>query len=105
MRIDPKSAYGHSNLAWLRSTCRDEKFRDAKRVVQSATTACDLTRWEDPNMLDILAAAYAETGASELAAKWQSRAIELTKDEQTKEDYRLRLRLYQQKKPFRAGPG
>ena len=104
LRIDPVDPYGHSYLAWLRSTCPDEKFRDGKQAVQSATTACELTRWQDPNMLDILAAAYAETGAFDVAVKWESRAIELEKDEQSQKECRSRLRLYQQKKPYRAGP-
>ena len=102
VRVDPKDADGHANLAWLRSTCPNEKFRDGKQAVQSATNACELTQWRDPNMLDILATAHAETGAFDLAVKWESRAIELEKYEQTKKDYRSRLRLFQQKKPYRA---
>ena len=54
-------------------------------------------------MLDILAAAYAETGEFDLAVKWRLRAIELEKYEQAKKECRSRLRLYQQKKPYSEG--
>ena len=48
-----------------------------------------------------LAAAYAEMGDFDSAIKWQSKAIELLSDEKTKEDFRSRLKLYQEKKPYR----
>jgi len=35
--------------------------------------------------------------------KWQTRAIELVSDGKDKEDYRARLKLYQDKKPYRDG--
>jgi hypothetical protein len=33
--------------------------------------------------------------------KWQSKAIELDKDEAAKDEHRSRLKLYQAKKPYR----
>jgi hypothetical protein len=33
--------------------------------------------------------------------KWESKAIELLTDEKVKEKYRSRLKLYQEKKPYR----
>jgi len=63
--------------------------------------------------LDALAAACADAGDFASAVKWQSKAIKLLKhddwqsnmieafkDEQPKNDYRVRLKLYQQKKPY-----
>ncbi len=40
-------------------------------------------------------------GDFDSAVKWQSKAIELLSDEKTKEDFRSRLKLYQEKKPYR----
>ena len=52
-------------------------------------------------MLDTLAAAFAESGDFASAVKWQSTAIEVrVNDNQTKADYRTRLKLYEQKKPY-----
>ena len=52
-------------------------------------------------MLDTLAAAYAESGDFDSAAKWQAKAIELESDEKEKADFQARLQLYKDKKPFR----
>ena len=47
-----------------------------------------------------LAAAYAESGDYDAAVTWQSKAIELLTDEEEKEDFRTRLELYREKKPY-----
>jgi serine/threonine-protein kinase len=55
-----------------------------------------------PEPLAALAAANAETDHFEEAVKWQTKAIELIKDEKTKKEARQRLELYQAGKPYRA---
>jgi tetratricopeptide (TPR) repeat protein len=74
--------------------------RTIKLVIEYATKACELTDWKKPEYLNTLAAAYAEAGDFDAAVKWQSKAIELLTDEKKKEDYRTRLKLYQEKKPY-----
>ncbi len=101
IRLDPKSAEAHGNRAWLWATCPVAKYRDGKRAVQSATKACELLKWQEPIGPAILAAAYAEVGDFDAAVKWQSKAITLLSDNKTKEDFRSRLKLYQQKKAYR----
>ena len=76
IRLDPKDAPAYNNRAWLWATCPDAKYRDGKKAVQSATTACELSEWKGPNNLDTLAAANAEVGDFDSAVKWQSQAIE-----------------------------
>jgi tetratricopeptide (TPR) repeat protein len=102
VRLDPNHDYAYRSRASLRTTCPDAKYRDGKKAVQSATTACELSEWKGPDALDILAAAHAEAGAFEPAVKWESRAIELVSDDEARENYRNRLELYRQKKPYRA---
>ena len=80
----------------------DPRFRDGKRAVQTATKACELTYWKDAMILDTLAAAHAESADFESARKWQSKAIELLTDLSEKDDFKKRLKLYQENKPFRG---
>ena len=54
--------------------------------------------------MNTLAAACAEAGDFDAAVQWQSKAIELLSDEKRKADYRTRLTLYREKKPYRDSP-
>jgi len=102
IRLDPKYANAYNGRAWLWATCPDAKQRDGKRAVESATRACELSDWKKPNDLDTLAAAYAEAGDFAKAVEWQTKAIGLQTDEKAKDDYRTRLKLYQENKPYRT---
>ena len=104
IRLDPRQAYSYHNRAWIWATCPDAKYRDGKRAVESATKACELSEWKDPDDMDTLAAACAEAGDFDAAVQWQSKAIELQGDEKRKADYRARLTLYREKKPYRESP-
>jgi hypothetical protein len=99
--LDPGFDYSYNNRAWLWATCPDARYRDGKRAVESATRACELSEWKTADLIDTLAASYAEAGDFDAAVKWQSRAIELLSDEKVKDVYRTRLKLYREKKPYR----
>ena len=58
---------------------------------------------KDIVVLDILAAAYAESGDFAKAREWEEKAIELAPKE-IKQDYRDRLELYKQGKPYHEQP-
>lgn len=103
VRLDPTNAAAHNNLAWLRATCPDEKYRDAKAAVEAATKACELSDWKHPDWLDSLAAAYAEAGQFDEAVKTQTLAIDQAPEAQ-KADMQARLELYRENKPFRDAP-
>jgi tetratricopeptide (TPR) repeat protein len=77
LRMAPDNAEIHRLLARILATCNWETVRDGHRAVREATRACELTAWRDPDCLDTLAAAYAETGDFPSAVRWQSRAIQL----------------------------
>ncbi len=68
--------------------------------MESANRACELTDWKEPAIIDTLAAAHAEAGDFDSAARWQSKAIAYLSDEKQKTDFRTRLKLYQERKPF-----
>ena len=100
--IQAKSSSGmmFNQIAWGLATSRSPGSRDGLAAVASATKACELGEWKYPPFLDTLAAAYAESGNFDEAVKWQTEAIEIQKDEKEKNDYRSRLKLYQDKKPY-----
>jgi tetratricopeptide (TPR) repeat protein len=101
VRVDPKADAGYAHRAWLWATCPELKYRDGKRAVESATRACELTQWKDDDTLDTMAAACAEAGDFDSAVKWETKALDLVpKDSEDAADYRERLALYQQRKPY-----
>jgi tetratricopeptide (TPR) repeat protein len=101
LRVDPRDACALDGRAWIAATCPNPTYRDGKKSVESAIEACELTRWKEAYCLETLAAGYAETGDFGSAVKWQTKAIELENDPKEKEDYRARLKLFQEKKPYR----
>ena len=101
IRLDPKEAYSYNGRAWLWATCPNEKFRDGKKAVESATRACELGDWKNAGILDTLAAAYAESGEFEKAVEWQEKANKLYTDAEDRKKGEERLKLYQDKKPYR----
>jgi len=101
LRVDPRDACALDGRAWVWATCPNPTYRDGKKTVEAAIEACELTRWKEAYCLETLAAGYAETGDFASAVKWQTKAIELETDPKEKEEYRARLRLFQENKPYR----
>ncbi len=100
--VEPDNSRGYNSLAWLQATCPRDEFRDGRRALEHANKACQLTDWSDYRSLDTLAAAYAETGDFEQARKWQEHCIAMKSlPAESVDDYKSRLALYQDKKPFR----
>ena len=90
-----------NNFAWVLATSPDDKVRDGKRAVELATKASELSSYTVPHILSTLAAAYAETGDFETAKKWSKQAVELGKDDETKEQLGKELASYEAGKPWR----
>jgi tetratricopeptide (TPR) repeat protein len=66
-----------NNFAWVLATSPDEKLRDGPRALKLATKAAEACHYQTPHVLSTLAAAYAETGDFENAAKWSQKSVEL----------------------------
>jgi tetratricopeptide (TPR) repeat protein len=64
-----------SQRAWFRLTCPDPSFRDEKQALKDAMTACKLMHWEDENMIDTLACAYAAAGDFDSALRYEGQAL------------------------------
>jgi len=104
--MNPDSAESYNARAWLMATAPNPRIRDGKKAVETATTACQMTDWQDPDMIGTLAAAYAETGNFDEAIAWQQKAIDLTSETflTTLDERRARLALYQSHQPWRPTP-
>ena len=105
---EPKNVNALRNLALLFAACPDAKVRDAKKAVESGTKACELTAWKTPSCLAALAAAYAEAGDFDKAARYEQESIAISLARSGDQDpsvpeARHRLQLYQAHKPFREG--
>ena len=105
IRLDPMEYRPLACRARVWSTCPDPRYRDGDRAIESATRACELTRWKDAFALGSLAAAYAESGDFHAAVHWQTEAVELYQDETDRKAAREHLALYEQRMPYRETPG
>jgi len=90
-------------LAWLVATAPNQELRNGAEAVDLAKAACQKTRYSDPEMLDVLAAGYAEAGQFEAAVQTARKALQLAKSSQQEElakQIQMRLSLYLAGKPF-----
>jgi S1-C subfamily serine protease/Tfp pilus assembly protein PilF len=104
IRRDPDFTFGYSNFAWLLATCDEARIRDGERAMQLAIKACELTAWKRGWELSVLAAAYAEAGHFSQAEGYQRKALEDPACVSARNEFRRRLELYSQKKPYREYP-
>src|SRR5207247_6499984 len=87
-----------NTLAWRLAT---GPFPDGPLAVVFAEKAVAGTHRKDPNLLDTLAAAYAEAGQFTNAVGVQQEAMALQENSQERQIYASKLRLYQSKAPYR----
>ena len=103
--IHPRSvtlARALSDRAWFQATCPNASFRNGRQAVKDAKAACSIMAWKDENMIDTLAAAYAETGDFDSAARYAAQALAI-KGIEPADSKRIRrhLALFQQHQPIR----
>jgi tetratricopeptide (TPR) repeat protein len=77
VRLDSKNFYANYaraelSIAWklAPSPCRPSAVQDAWR-------SCELTQWQSPDQINLLAAAYAASGNAQCARRWEEKAREL----------------------------
>ena len=95
-----------NDLAWIRATHPDPRFRDGAQAVAGAQRAVELSRSE-VHAVDTLAAAYAEAGRFPEALVTARKALELARqqnDQALADALRARIALYEAGKPYRQPP-
>ncbi len=100
---DSGNSAAANNLAWILATSSDEGLRDGVNAVGYAENAVRVTKREDPEMLDTLAAAYASVGRFPDAVKAATEGLALMDDPShpVAVGLRERRKLYEQDLPFR----
>ena len=102
----PQSPILIGRLAWLLATCPQSARRGGTEAVELAERACRMTQNANPQLLAVLAAAYAEATRFDEAVETQRRAIELVSrggPPGTLAEHRNRLLLYESRRPYRSG--
>jgi len=88
--------------AWIRSVCPDPSFRNGRQAIKDATAACRIMSWNDEDMIDTLAAAYAEAGDFDSAVRYEEQALAIKGiTAQDLKSLRNHLALFKQHRPLR----
>ena len=88
-----------SDRAWFLATCPDSSFRNGKQAVKDAKAACSIMQWKDEDMIDTLAAAYAEAGDFNSAVQYVSQALAMKGiSSESEKVFREHLAWFQQRK-------
>ncbi|HEX3600480.1 MAG TPA: tetratricopeptide repeat protein [Lacipirellulaceae bacterium] len=90
----------YNNLAYILAASPDDGVRDGKRAVDFAETAQLLQETPSQDVLDTLAAAYAEAGQFDRAIEAENKAIKLAPENQ-REEFGKYLKLYEAHNPRR----
>jgi|GEM_PF-1156587 len=95
---DRDCLFGYWRLAHTYATCPDPEIRNGAKAVQNALKAWELDRWEG-DLLDTLAAAYAESGDFTKAIKFEAQHLATVPDDKGAQ---ARLTLYKNHQPYRT---
>ena len=104
LALEPGSISALSGAAWLLATAQDASDRNGAEAVTLAESANEISSSKNPEVLDTLAAAYAESGDFVKAREFANRALGLAiteKDKALTTAIRGRIQLYSEGKPFR----
>jgi len=87
--------------AWLRAACPDPSVRNGRAGVDDAKKACNLTKWEEANKIDTLAAAYAEAADFDSAIRFEEQAMRAPDANQMSKVLQDHLAQFKQHRPLR----
>jgi len=97
----PGTLQAMNGLAWALATSDASTMGNGTNAVQFAETVVAATSRKNPDYLDTLAAAYAETQQFDKAVAVEREALALYHTERQKKEAGSHLSLYQSNKPYR----
>lgn len=103
IQLKPDWPSALNNLAWIRATDEDPRFRDPSRAVELALRASELTGGKNLSVLDTLAVACSAAGDFQQAVKTAEKALEIARSTNRKdliEKARKRLELFASGSPY-----
>jgi tetratricopeptide (TPR) repeat protein len=103
--VDSKYAPALYMWAYILSACPDDNIRDGKKAVELGTKACELSGWNNYHALDVLAAAFAESGDFTNAVHFATMAEGKCDSDQFVAHIRDRIEQYKRMKPRRERAG
>ncbi|MHC4703520.1 MAG: tetratricopeptide repeat protein [Planctomycetota bacterium] len=101
--LKPNLVFCVNNLAMIHATHKDARFRKPKEAVRLAEHACELTDYENPAVLDTLAAAYAADGRFSEAVEIAEKAFQLadsTGEKEVAQEIHHHLMLFKAGRPY-----
>jgi type IV pilus biogenesis/stability protein PilW len=107
LRVQPENVVALTQLAHVLATSPEASVRDGARAVELAGRAEKLTADQQPAVLDVLAAAYAEAGRFAEAVQTARQALDLATQQNNPslaESIKAKIPLYEARNPFRAMP-
>jgi tetratricopeptide (TPR) repeat protein len=102
LSLDDHSYLWANNLAWMLATHRDPRLRNGAEAVHWAKQACEVDGYQQPDLMNTLAAAYAESGEFDEALKLSEKVIRSPgTNTNLAERVAKYLRLYRASQPLR----
>jgi tetratricopeptide (TPR) repeat protein len=108
LREMPGLYQARNNLAWQLATHEDAGFRNGPESVTLAEETVAAAGRADPNVLDTLAAAYAEAGRFPEAVDAAQKAFDIASssgEEALASEIKQRMELYRSGRPYHRKPG
>ena len=107
IQLDPLHVTAKNNLAWLLATSSEPSLRDGPKAVELARQAVQLSNGLSPQIVDTLAAAYAEAGQFPEAVLAARRALELSVAQNNRplsDVIQNQLKLFEARSPYHEQP-
>ncbi len=101
IEVAPSLLEAANNLAWMLSVHPDAQLRSGEEALALSQQLCRISQFKEPQFLDTLAVAYAETGQFAKAAEAARKALALIPDGPAEREIRDRLSGFEQGKAYR----